>query len=320
MKKNYSQPIAQPRGKIVAVIVTYHPDVGALTRLLLALRDQVDLMVIVDNGSDIRVALDKLLVQFPSAIFIGLQRNMGIAFAQNVGIREANCHDALYVLTLDQDSVPTVNMVQVLAGAFGEQTEERKIAVVGPLLKDETTQQYLPLFTYCQGHKKRIIPASAHETVDVDFIVSSGSLIAMSALNDIGLMREELFIAYVDVEWCLRARSRNYHVLACCAATMEHNLGERRLKIGSWLLPLHSPLRHFYLFRSGVYMQRLPYISSFWKRADRRQLARSFILFGTAGLPSLAEVTHMYRGFIAGIKMKVLPFPIITKINEENKS
>jgi len=216
---------------------------------------------------------------------------------------------------LDQDSVPMPNMVETLISIFKNSPDNQRIGAVGPLLKDQHTQLSLPFFSYSSGRKKRIIPADGDETYDVEFLVSSGSLISMTALLEIGLMREELFISYVDVEWGLRARSFGYRILACCATCMDHNLGEQRIKIGQWLLPLHSPERHFYLLRSGIYLQKLRNISIAWKCADRRQLLRSFILFGIFGLPRLQELIYMCRGLIAGLRMPIQDIPSLTRRN-----
>jgi rhamnosyltransferase len=242
---------------------------------------------------------------FSNAEFTSLQLNMGIAYAQNVGIGIAHTHRVDYVLTLDQDSVPGPAMVEKISAVFNQANGSERIAAVGPLLLDESTQLALPFFSFRTGRKQRITPSVGGDILNVECLVSSGTLLNMGAIAEVGLMREELFISYVDVEWCLRARSHGFQVLGCCAATMTHNLGERRLKIGRYLIPLHSPLRHYYVFRSGIYMQRLSYVSAAWKRADRRQLARSFILFSFVGLPKLQEFTSMCRGLKDGLLMNM---------------
>jgi GT2 family glycosyltransferase len=196
-------------------------------------------------------------------------------------------------------------MVNVLAALFKLAHENDRIAAVGPLLIDESTELPLPFFSYRYGRKERITPVESDNALEVDFLVSSGTLLAMDAIAEVGLMREELFISYVDVEWCLRSRSRGYRILGCCATSMVHNLGERRLKIGRYIIPLHSPLRHYYLLRSGVYMQRLNYVSRVWKRADRRQLVRSFIFFSIADFPRLQEFLSMLRGIKDGLSIKI---------------
>lgn len=302
----------------VAVVVTYNPSLDGLQRLLSAVSAQVAAVLVIDNGSAQAQSIQRLVSQLPNGSFNALPKNMGIAYAQNVGIREAHKRRAAYVLTLDQDSVPTSGMVRTLAEVLAGSRSEEPIAAVGPLLRDESTQLPLPFFSYRDGHKKRITPAEGAQSLDIEFLVSSGTLLSMDALARVGLMREELFIGYVDVEWCLRARSLGYRILACCATTMNHNLGERRVKIGRWVIPMHSPWRHFHLMRSGIYMQRLPHVDKTWKRADRRQLARSFVLFSLAGLPRLEEFTSMCRGVSAGLRIPIGYAPALTLQDQES--
>jgi len=291
--------------RIIAVVVTYNPCLEKVCALLDAVFTQVFKVIVVDNGSHEVEKIRCLVNQFSDAEFIGLPSNMGIAYAQNVGIRLTYERKADYVLTLDQDSLPEPGMVKKLYAVFDQVQGSERIAAVGPLLLDESTSLALPFFSYRNGRKQRITPTVGSEILNVECLVSSGTLLAMGAIVEVGLMREELFISYVDVEWCLRARSHGFQVLGCCAATMTHNLGERRLKIGRYLIPLHSPLRHYYVFRSGIYMQRLSHVSTTWKRADRRQLARSFILFSIVGLPKFQEITSMFRGLKDGLLMSI---------------
>jgi rhamnosyltransferase len=307
MHNHYESPSLEKVANVAAVVVTYNPSIEMLLRLLKATSTQVGRILVVDNGSDDAERVVRMVSTISNAEFTGLRKNMGIAYAQNVGILIAYRYGVDFVLTLDQDSVPDHDMVKKLFAVFNQLQGSERIAAVGPLLLDESTQLPLPFFSYRNGRKERTIPTAGSEILNVECLVSSGTLLSMSAIVEVGLMREELFISYVDVEWCLRARSHGFQVLGCCAATMTHNLGERRLKIGRYLIPLHSPLRHYYVFRSGIYMQRLSNISAVWKRADRRQLARSFVLFGIVGLPKIQEFTAMCRGLKDGLSMSIQP-------------
>ena len=305
--RNYCKdPSIEMVANVAAVVVTYNPSFEMLLRLLNATSTQVGRILVVDNGSNDADRVARIVSNISNAEFTGLRKNMGIAHAQNIGVLIAYRYGADFVLTLDQDSVPGHAMVEKLFAVFNQFQGSERIAAVGPLLLDESTQLALPFFSYRNGRKQRVTPSVGDEILNVECLVSSGTLLDMRAIAEVGLMREELFISYVDVEWCLRARSHGFQVLGCCAATMTHNLGERRLKIGRFLIPLHSPLRHYYVFRSGIYMQRLN-VSAVWKRADRRQLVRSFILFGIVGLPKFQEFRAMYRGLKDGLSMSIQP-------------
>ena len=57
----------------------------------------------------------------------------------------------------------------------------------------------------------RIIPKEEELYTSADYIISSGTLIHVDAFKAVGLMMEELFIDYVDLEWGLRAKKMGYH-------------------------------------------------------------------------------------------------------------
>ena len=101
---------------------------------------------------------------------------------------------------------------------------------------------------------KRLDCDQADAVVNVDFLLSSGSLLPLSALANIGLMDESLFIDHVDTEWCFRAKAHGFQLFGVCDAVMTHALGERRKEI--WFLrqrvvPFHKPFRYYYMFRNS---------------------------------------------------------------------
>lgn len=293
--------------KVAAVIVTHNPCLAQLQRLLHAVSCQLDFVIVVDNSSENVNQVQQLDDENPKVIYTYLSDNFGIGYAQNVGIRRAHYLGAAFVLTLDQDSLPSEGMVSRLKYEFAGSVSSTRIAAVGPLLKDETTQIFLPFFTYSSGRKKRISPDGNSGVFDVGFLVSSGSMISMAAFKEIGLMREELFMSYVDVEFGLRARSAGFRILACCETSMVHNLGDRQLRLGPWIVAVHSSFRQYHFMRGGIYMQKLDNVPSSWKRGDRIQMAKRFILFSILGLPHLREMRAMVRGLLAGIKLAVEP-------------
>jgi len=293
------------RRSVAAVVVTYEPCIDKLQRLLRAIATQVEHVLVIDNGSSNFGLIRSMSTLSSGVLCISLEQNFGIAYAQNVGIRSARDLGVSFVITLDQDSWPSAGVVARLAAVFDCDNGSTSIAAVGPLLKDEDSRLALPFFSYSNGYKNRVTPTEGSGIFEVDFLVSSGTLIAMAALEKIGLMREELFIAYVDVEFGLRARSAGFRILACCDAHMYHSLGDHRLRLGRWIVPMHSPLRHFYLMRGAVYMQKLQTVPNAWKRADRVQMLRSFLFFSFVGLPRFYEFAAMIRGIIAGAKLAV---------------
>ncbi|HCK0717712.1 TPA: glycosyltransferase, partial [Escherichia coli] len=73
---------------ISSVTVTYNPDIECLRQQLLSVRKQVDLCVIVDNGSNNIIEIKKLNYEFDFYL-IQFDDNYGLAYAQNSGIEYA---------------------------------------------------------------------------------------------------------------------------------------------------------------------------------------------------------------------------------------
>ena len=71
--------------KIAALIITYNP-AERLFSLLDAINKQVDLVVIVDNGSKVSISTFLENSVHPNLEIISLNANQGIAKALNVGI------------------------------------------------------------------------------------------------------------------------------------------------------------------------------------------------------------------------------------------
>lgn len=236
---------------VVGVIVTYEPDCAALATLIEAVRPQLAHLVVVDNTAE-----GLACAAGPSAELIEIGRNIGLAAAQNVGIRRALELGCEFVLLLDQDSVPASRMVAALLDAHDELSQRGiAIAAVGPRLVDARTRTSQPVV---QARGLRMCPthfADGTEVLETEFLIASGCLIPRRSLERVGLMDETLFIDQIDVEWELRAQAKGLKLFAVGSAMLAHNLGlgDRRVWFLRFhLVPVHAPLRNYYLFRNSV--------------------------------------------------------------------
>jgi rhamnosyltransferase len=290
-----------------AVVVTFRPELGKLSRLLDRLGRQVDSIVVVDNGPDASVG-EWMRQQHggAKASYIPLLENVGIAAAQNRGIRHVLERGVTHVVLFDQDSAPDPTMVTEMLEA-----EERllrasvEVGALGPRLYDERTRRPLCFVQFRRGVKRLVDPEKCREElIETHHLVASGTMIRRSVLERVGLMREELFLEYVDVEWGLRARALGYRSFGVKAAGMLHNLGERRATVlfGARSVPLHAPLRHYYTMRNSVFMARLPYVPLYWKAQDALRTALGFVFYSLGNAPRRQQLIMMLRGFAHGFR------------------
>ena len=91
-------------------------------------------------------------------------------------------------------------------------------------------------------------------------MITSGALCRAAVFQTIGAFRDDFFIDYVDMEYCLRAKLYGYETLVNCEAHLIHRLGKRqkRVVMGRAEYPrFHSPLRWYYVSRNRIPMLRM---------------------------------------------------------------
>lgn len=290
-----------------AVILSYQPDMAALSALVERVVPQVAGVVVVDNGSGAgaREAIERIVARFPSVRAMYLDDNLGVAAGHNRGIEAALAQGCAFVLILDQDSLPAPDMVAELSKGYRRAVESSgKVAAVGPRYAQQLTGEAFG-FVQLGMLGLRFVPCSGGGLVRADLLISSGCLFPAAAIREVGWMREDLFIDHVDTDWFLRARLRGWAAYGVCAAAMEHRLGERTLRVwlGGWrVFALHSPLRHYYQFRNGAYLCLHAGYPLRWKAAEAKRRLGMFVVFGLLLPDRGAHLEMMLRGAWDGLR------------------
>ena len=115
------EAVPQRSESVVAVVVTFQPELAALLLQIKALRPQVARLVVVDNASTADLAAWCRAAAPQVDAVLRMEHNLGIGGAQNHGIAWARTQGASHVLLMDQDSVPEPGMVGQLLGAGASQ-------------------------------------------------------------------------------------------------------------------------------------------------------------------------------------------------------
>lgn len=293
-------------GNTVAVVVTYNPELAILGELIEAVLPQVTGLIVVDNGSHLDPVAWSRVVANPAIHVVYLGENRGVATAQNIGIRRAKLLSATHVLILDQDSLPGHDMVgRLLAAMYNKEAEGIRVAAVGPRYCDDRSFSEAPFVRLSGWRVRRVCCARVDDIVEVDHLISSGSLIALSALDSVGGMREELFVDFVDTEWAMRAIRQGYRLFGVCNAAMKHRLGDAPLRVLGRTVPLHTPQRHYYLFRNGIWLCKQRSMPLGWRLATVRRLILMFVVLMLFGTDRLDRLAMMVRGTVDGIRNRM---------------
>lgn len=275
-------------------------------RVIHAIIPQVNKVWIVNNGSvdDIK---DVILAQDYVEI-IQNEVNLGIGSAIERAIEQADALGYEFLLTLDQDSIPSQDMVLLLREAYEKLTLKGiRVAGVGPLQIDRRSGHRKPFIAPINKFppRRRKITPNSPCICEVDHLITSGLLVPISVYKSVGKPRADLFIDYVDIEWSLRARAHGFKLFAVGEAELHHSIGDDYALLFGKQIPVHKPLRHYYQFRNGVTLQKLKYIPIAWKISDAFQLIMKSVVF-TLILPERKKRIRMIlSGVMDGVRGKL---------------
>ena len=247
--------------RVAAVFVSY--ECGAeLVENVRLLGPQVDLVVVVDNGSAAPSGPHLLeLEQSGAARVIRLGRNHGIARALNEGMRHAAEAGCDWVVTMDQDSRPDAHLVADLLRDVDAHAGAKPIAIVAPLIYGAEDRLLIQGWAGAEG-AGAASPQAAHEVVTC---MTSGALTRTAWWSRLGGFDEGFFIDYVDTDYCLRCLAAGAVVLQSFRASLFHHLGNRRShRIGRvrFSATHHSAFRRYFITRNRILT---------WRRFARAQ-------------------------------------------------
>jgi rhamnosyltransferase len=294
---------AQLRYGIAAVVVAYHPNIVQLKKLIFSLSQQCKSVLVIDNSEPSCSLTAKLVHQFSDVQVISLEQNIGLGAAQNIGINRALQDGADAVLLFDQDSTVESSFVNSMWHTYllAQRASTVPIAAIGPRYTD-VNQGIRSPFVQLSGLRIVRVPCTQGKLyVEVDCLISSGSLLLRNALCVVGLMREDLFIDYVDTEWCLRAKQMGYRCIGACAVEMQHAIGDEVDFFWGRPYTLHTPLRHYYLMRNATSLYFRSSLPLQWKVADGIRLFFKFCIYSVLAKPRTAHIGMMIRGVWHGI-------------------
>lgn len=220
--------------KVIASITLYHPNPKILLDLIDKLStSEVDIFI-TDNAN----IAPELKAEFlkRQCLYQQNPENIGLAAAQNIAINHAIQHNYDFIWLFDQDSQISPKLLTQLLTDYQDLINQGKaVAAIGPSIID-------PRFNHNQ-HRKKLTPSIQRRRM----IIASGSLIPINIIKKIGPMHAQLFMDFIDTEWCYRAHKQGYNVYQSTQALMLHHLGEiKPIFFGLYKLRYMSPARYYY--------------------------------------------------------------------------
>lgn len=184
-------------------------------------------ITVVDNGSSDGSGA-KVESKFPDVTVLFNNENLGFAGGMNAGIRHFQEKEADYIWLLNNDVVmPEKLDVGSLLGHFRDD-----VGMVTPKVvsydTDETWFVKGTVGSISKNAKHQSEPAveanTRGETAEIsnDYVPFCSVLIDTTVIDEVGLLPEEYFLYYEDVDYCFDVRKAGYKILTVPSAVVFH--------------------------------------------------------------------------------------------------
>ena len=278
--------------KVAAIIVSYNPDKNLLDSVNLLI-SQVEKIIIVDNGSieEKRKDISSIKDIYNERIeIIFNEENLGIATALNIGVREALKQGFNWILTMDQDSKASKDMVEKMFEVYNniDEKERKSILSIFPNFVDERIQSI---------EENSVM--NTYEYVDAD--ITSGNLVNSEVFDKVGFFDDSLFIDLVDTDFCMRLNEKNIKMIKVRDAILYHSLGESQSVksiLGKFNTSNHSALRRYYMTRNRFYIwEKYKDLNSFTLNRDKKLFKKEFIKIILGEKDKVNKIKMVFKGY-----------------------
>ena len=283
--------------KIDGVIVTYNPDVRRFEKVVYSLDNQINKLVVIDNGSinikEVLLALKNDNHSFKIK-FIRLKQNVGLAKGLNIGIKELNS-GCSWILTLDQDTIVNKDAIKTTLENYKKLNRQikDKTAIIH-LNHEKFGKRKIDRFVFNQivldkleyEHHK----GSYTNFLPVKGAIQSGMLIKSEMAHKFKFMNK-LFIDQVDREYSSRIKKAGYLILETRKKFVKHKLGSEK-RTGGETIHYENKLRLFYFTRNSAYLLKNGQLPIFEYLFEVMLIYRRYLL--AKGLSDLPTLIHIY--------------------------
>lgn len=211
---------------------------------------------VVDNASQDNPR-DFLIGNYPEVNVINSSANLGFAGGNNLAVSEAK---GRYLFFINNDAEITNGCLEKLVTIMESNPQ---IGVISPMLcyYNDSPSQKPDLIQYAgatQVHaltarnriigEKEIDKGQYKAAQQTAYAHGAAMLVRKEVISDVGMMFEDFFLYYEELDWCERIRKKGYEIWIEPRAKVYH---KESVTVG-----VLSPLKTYYLNRNRIFFMR----------------------------------------------------------------
>jgi len=205
-------------------------------------------IIVVDNGSQV-ISINNWQSLYPQVKFIRSEQNLGFAGGNNLGVKEATGD---YLFFVNNDTEFTDGLVEKLISVM---KSNPAIGMISPMIKyysDKGLIQYAgytPMNYYtcrnsCIGLRERDNGQYNNITAPTAYCHGAAMMVSREAIEKAGLMSENFFLYYEEVDWCDHIKRAGYEAWVCTEALIYH---KESVSVGK-----KSRLKEYFMNRNRI--------------------------------------------------------------------
>ncbi|MCD6011887.1 MAG: glycosyltransferase family 2 protein [Flavipsychrobacter sp.] len=205
-------------------------------------------VIVVDNGSSVN-PVPQWETKYPWVKFIRSEQNLGFAGGNNLGIKASK---GKYLFFINNDTEVTPQLIKELANTLDTHHE---VGIVSPKIKyyDKpdvlqyagfSNMNYYTARTVCRGQGEVDNGQYDHVTGETGFIHGAAMMLRREAMDKAGLMAENYFLYYEEMDWCEKIRKAGYKIWVNMQAVIYH---KESMSVGST-----SALKEYFMNRNRI--------------------------------------------------------------------
>jgi GT2 family glycosyltransferase len=182
--------------------------------------------LVLDNASS-DGSVEAIQARYPTVTVISLEKNLGYAGNNNVGIQAALAQGAEWVFVLNEDTILAEDCLAELVTAA---KADPQIGILGPMVYHHNEPAVIQSAGGKLGPKWESIHIGQNELDQgqfnhirpVDWVSGCAILVRREVIEQIGMLDERFFYYWEETEWCLRTSQAGWKILHVPQAKLWH--------------------------------------------------------------------------------------------------